>query len=266
MANTWDQIVEKVEEALKKQNFTRAQDEAEEGGRSAVFTGEALAYAVTFTPSTKRIELRTCAMKEDAPDKQWKVLSSWLYDPASEEEADVESIVNDFCDTVEGPKRVAALQTAKKKRQKGEESTQDPTFMFNRFAGIYPEIRADLVDERSTYGTARPIAFTRAHILPRVSKTLADERAESPALQKIAQLLSDLYENGDFDVRAIVTMVLLNSLDEAVVKEKMEPMFSQDLKKGYKAGLKVRGKKIKPEKVKKQPRVVAEALKNTQGK
>ena len=39
-----------------------------------------------------------------------------------------------------------------------------------------------------------------------------------------------------------------------------------DLKKGYKAGLKVRGKKIKPEKVKKQPRVVAEALKNTQGK
>ena len=65
MANTWDQIVEKVEEALKKQNFTRAQDEAEEGGRSAVFTGEALAYAVTFTPSTKRIELRTCAMKED---------------------------------------------------------------------------------------------------------------------------------------------------------------------------------------------------------
>ena len=247
MANTWDQIVEKVEEALKKQNFTRAQDEAEEGGRSAVFTGEALAYAVTFTPSTKRIELRTCAMKEDGPDKQWKVLSSWLYDPASEEEADVESIVNDFCDTVEGPKR-----------QKGEESTQDPTFMFNRFAGIYPEIRADLVDERSTYGTARPIAFTRAHILPRVRETLAGERAESPALQKIAQLLSDLYENGDFDVR--------NSLDEAVVKEKMEPMFSQDLKKGYKAGLKVRGKKIKPEKVKKQPRVVAEALKNTQRK
>ena len=169
MANTWDQIVEKVEEALKKQNFTRAQDEAEEGGRSAVFTGEALAYAVTFTPSTKRIELRTCAMKEDGPDKQWKVLSSWLYDPANEEEADVESIVNDFCDTVEGPKRVAALQTAKKKRQKGEESTQDPTFMFNRFAGIYPEIRADLVDERSTYGTSRknlPAPFTAAANFP----------------------------------------------------------------------------------------------------
>lgn len=261
----FDLIVSKLGEALEKQEFKRIAAEPEDGVRMEAFAGENLAYAVMYTMKTKRIELKTCAMTDDGPDKNWKSISSWLYDPQEGEDADVESIINDFCETVEGPKRVAALQTAKKKRSKNEENNADPVFMFNRFANIYPELRMDLIDERSTYATVRPIAFTRAHILPRVQGTLSSSAPESQPVQRLAELCNDLYENGDFDVRAILTMVLLNGLDETAVKEKLVPHFSDDMQKGYKAGLKMRGKKVKPEKVKKQSRVVAEALKNNQG-
>ena len=108
----FDVIVEKLGEVLAKQEFQRAPDESEDGVRLAVFTGENLAYAVAYSMKTKRMELRTCAMTNDGPDKNWKTISSWLYDPQPGESDDVESIVNDFCETVEGPKRVAALQTA----------------------------------------------------------------------------------------------------------------------------------------------------------
>lgn len=262
----FDVIVEKLGEVLAKQEFKRAPDESEDGVRLAVFTGENLAYAVAYSMKTKRIELRTCAMTDDGPDKNWKIISGWLYDPQPGESDDTESIVNDFCETVEGPKRVAALQTAKKKRTKSEESTADPVFMFNRFSSLYPELRMDLIDERSKYATVRPIAFTRACILPRVQQTLASSAPESAPLQKLAELFGDLYENGDFDVRSILTMILLNGLDETAAKEKLVPLLSEELQKAYKAALKLRGKKVKPEKVKKQPRVVAEALQNTQGK
>ena len=143
--------------------------------------------------------------------------------------------MNDFCETVEGPKRVAALQTAKKKRTKSEESTADPVFMFNRFSNLYPELRMDLIDERSKYATVRPIAFTRACILPRVQQTLASSAPESAPLQKLAELFGDLYENGDFDVRSILTMILLNGLDETAAKEKLVPLLSEELQKAYKA-------------------------------
>ena len=104
-------IVDKLGEALEKQEFKRVDAEPEDGVRMQVFAGENLAYAVMYTLKTKRIELKTCAMTDDGPDKNWKSISSWLYDPQEGEDADVESIVNDFCETVEGPKRVIGTNT-----------------------------------------------------------------------------------------------------------------------------------------------------------
>ena len=97
----FDVIVEKLGEVLAKQEFKRAPDESEDGVRLAVFTGENLAYAVAYSMKTKRIELRTCAMTDDGPDKNWKTISGWLYDPQPGESDDTESIVNDFCETVD---------------------------------------------------------------------------------------------------------------------------------------------------------------------
>ncbi len=261
----FDLIAERVGEALEKQEFARQPDMAENGGRGALFTGENLAYAVYYDLKNKRFELRTCAMTEEGPDGNWKTISSWLFDQEGDDLSETESIVNDFLETVEGPKRVAALQAAKKKRSKTEESSADPVFMFNRFANLFPELREDLLEERAKYATVRPILFTRASILPRVSALLT-RKGNDGQVQKLAELCNDLYENGDFDVRSILTMIILNGLDEAAVKERLVPHFSEDMAKGYKAGLKMRGKKVKPEKVKKQSRVVAEALKNNQGK
>ena len=67
--------------------------------------------------------------------------------------------------------------------------------------------------------------------------------------KKMCELLNEFYKNGDLDVRSIITMVILNGLSDTAVQNIMEqadPM----LKKGYKYGVKWKGKKAKPEREK----------------
>ena len=53
----FDTIVEKLGATLIAQEFTRAADENADGVRRVVFVSGSLAYAVTYTMSTKRMEL-----------------------------------------------------------------------------------------------------------------------------------------------------------------------------------------------------------------
>jgi hypothetical protein len=68
-----------------------------------------------------------------------------------------------------------------------------------------------------------------------------------------------MYVAGDMNVRSIITIVILNGIEDRAL-ENMKPLFSDDLKKGYTAAAKLKGKKIKPEKKKKEGKVVADNL------
>ena len=92
-----------------------------------------------------------------------------------------------------------------------------------------------MIEERSKYGTLRPIAFVETYVLPKLSELLLS--GESASVQKLADLMNDLYENGDMDVRSIITMVILNGLNPQMVQEKLVPLFTEDMQKGYKAVL-----------------------------
>lgn len=254
-----------LDPVLTEQEFVFAEQKQEEKGISIVYKNEEnLAYSVLYNKKTKQFELRSAALPEDNAAPPWRVLSAWLFDPAQDDIGSAQSIGNDFAETIRGPKRVEALQTAKKRRKKNEENNVDPSFFMNRLANIFPGLREDMIEERSRYGLIRPIAFMEAYVLPKLETLLASE--DSSTQQKLAELFNDLYENGDMDVRSLITMILLNGVDKAQVKEKLAPYFSEDMAKGYKAGSKMKGKKVKPEKVKKQSKVVADALKNAQNK
>jgi hypothetical protein len=68
-----------------------------------------------------------------------------------------------------------------------------------------------------------------------------------------------MYVSGDLDVRSIITIVLLNGLSERAV-EALKPNFSQELAKAHKSALKMKGKKVKPEKKKKRSQIMAATL------
>ena len=78
-------------------------------------------------------------------------------------------------------------------------------------------------------------------------------------MEKLGNLLSTQYANGDADTRSIITIVILNSIPEdkcGVVNEYL----SEELQKAWKAASKFRGKTVKPEKPKKKKPTMAQRL------
>ena len=254
----FDLIAEKVGAVLSGQGFAKADREQQESdGRSVLFKGENTAYSILYNQGKKRFELRTCDAEAGEPDLKWKSISIWLFDPETDSLSEAESIVNDFVETIEGPKRMAAVKT-KKKRKKDDENNADPVFFFNRFVGIFPELKEELNSERAQYGDVRAVHFARENLTPKID-ALCIQSTKTDSIKRCCDLLNDMYTVGDMDVRSIITIVVLNGVREQAL-ENMKPQFSDDLKKGCTAGLKFKGKTVKPEKKKKEKRFVAPNL------
>lgn len=250
-------IAEQVGEALSGQGFSAAGEQREEEGAAALFTAKETAYSVLFNEKKKRFELRTCDAEDGKPDGKWKSLSVWLFDPESDGASEAESISNDFVETIRGPKRVDAIK-AKKKRKKDDENNPDPVFFFNRFAGIFPELRGELNAERAQYGDVRAVRFARGSLVPRVEALCAQDGGQEKA-KRCGGLLNDMYVSGDMNVRSIITIVVLNGLSAAAL-ENLEPQFSDELKRAAASARKWKGKTVKPEKRKKPVKFTAENL------
>lgn len=256
----FDQIVGKAQPALEGLGFRRTgSGSREQGEREAVFTGEDTAYGILYEEERKRFSLRICDLEDGKPNGSWKSLSVWLYDPATDSAAQAQSIMDDFAETVTGPKQKAAV-TARKKRKKDDENNADPLFFFNRFVGVFPELRDELAAEKAAYGTVRPVTFARERLLPKIDGLLSSP-AEKDRAAKCAALLNDQYVAGDMDVRSIITIVLLNGLGGSSVAA-LRPLLSEELEKSFKAGLKMKGKKVRPEKKKKEKKFTADTLLN----
>ncbi|MBW7571607.1 DUF7674 family protein [Caproiciproducens faecalis] len=254
----FDLIAEKVGAVLDGQGFVRTGEVQQDGeGRSVLFKGENTAYSILYNQGKKRFELRTCDAEDGEPDLKWKSISIWLFDPETDSLSEADSIVNDFVETIEGPKRLAAAKT-KKKRKKDDENNADPLFFFNRFVGIFPELKDELNYEKSQYDEVRAVHFAKESLVPKVDM-LCSQSGRTDSIKRCCDLLNDMYANGDMDVRSIITIVVLNGLSSQSV-ENMKPMFTDDLKKGFTAGLKFKGKVVKPAKKKKEKRFVAANL------
>lgn len=236
------------------------EEEKEQEGPSAVFLNADIAYGILYRTEKKRFELRSCGVEEDKPDRSWKPISTWLFDPETDTQSDAQSIVDDFIETVRGPRQLASAK-ARKKRKKDDENNVDPLFFFNRFVGVFPELKEEITAERASYDDVRAVTFARASLLPKLEDLFRNRSFEKDRVAKCCNLLNDMYISGDMDVRSLITIVILNGLSSEAV-EVIRPQFSEELVKSYKAGLKLKGKKIKPEKKKKRKSFMAQTLQN----
>jgi hypothetical protein len=258
--NAFDLVTKKVGEVLEAQGYSPLPGQKpEEGVQSVVFAGEDSAYSILYRAEQKRFELKKCDMTDDGPSGKWKSLSVWLFDPETDTPQQAQSIVEDFTETVAGPKKTAvARSAAKKKRRKDDDSNVDPIFFFNRFVGVFPELKDELSAERETYGDVRAVTFAREKLLPKL-EALCSAGTDSNAISRSCTLLNEMYVSGDLDVRALITIVILNGLSDAAL-EVLKPLFTPEMAKGYKSGRKMKGKKVKPEKKKKRSKIMAETL------
>lgn len=251
----FDTVAQSVGTALEELGYRKTEEGKE--GRSVTFVSDGAAYSILYRQEKKRFELRSCDAKDGKPDGKWKDVSLWLFDPETDTDSDAQSIAADFTETIRGPQNLA-VPKAKKKKKKEDDTNVDPLFFFNRFVGVFPELKDEIGTEKDTYGDVRAVFFARNHLLPKI-KALCADPSEKERVEHCGTLLSDMYVSGDMDVRSVITIVILNGLPEDAL-ERMRPLFGEDLQKGCKAALKIKGKKFKPEKKKKSRAFTADTL------
>lgn len=254
----FNSISAKVEEALKPQGFTKQKISAGDNELVSLFTSDSNAYSVVYFMDKQHMVMRHCAMTDEGPDNDWKVLATWMFDPETDTQKEADSIANDFVDNCSSSSAVKRIKTTKKKRKKdSDEGNADPLFMAKRFVSFFPELKEEIKNEEDCYYPFRGVTFTKASIVPKLQSYTA--KANKKNLEKLASLLSSLYDNGDFDTRSIVTIVILNNIPEDK-REALNELLSEDLQKAAKAALKFKGKKVKPEKPKKKKQSIAQRL------
>lgn len=236
-------ITEKVGTALKEQNFSKEKVASTDKELVALFTSEAIAYSVVYYMDKMHVVLRSCAMSEDGPDNNWNTMATWMFNPETDGAKEAESIANDFVETVSATAVVKRVKQAKKK--KGDDGNADPLFLCKRFVTYFPELKDAVKSEQEDYEQFRGVHFIRTYVIDKVNDLIA--KGTKGEISKLAQMISTQYSNGDKDTRSIITIVLLNSLDEKNM-EKFSPLLSEELQKAWSYAVKLKGKKVKPEK------------------
>ena len=214
----------------------------------SLFTSASLAYSVVYYKDKEQMVLRSCTMTDEGPDNEWKTLATWLYDETVGTQKDADSIANDFIEGVSGTLAIKRAKQVKQKKKKDDDGTADPKFLAKRFVTYFPELREEIKNEEDCYFPFRGATFAKEHIAPKIPMYI--KRANKNEIEKFANVFNVQYNNGDVDTRAIITIVLLNSLDDAEYNALYEH-FNDELKVAALNARAFKGKTVKPEKVKK---------------
>ncbi len=248
-------IENKLDEVLSKKSYAK-----ESKKDKTIFKNEKIAYALSYDEGKKLFKLCNCSVDEGKADEQWLTVSTWLFDPDEHSNKDAIAIAEDFIESIVG--KTPLVRAKKTKKKKTDDNTIDAMFLINRLVNIWPELKADVSYEKENYESFRSVTFVSEKVLPLFKTEL--NKNNSPKLKKIATVMSDMYKGGDLDARGIITSIMLNSIDNMNKIQEFETLLSEELKKAWKYSRKLKGKKIKPEKPKKEKNnIFAQTLRET---
>lgn len=243
----FDIITGKVNDTLSAQGFKREKIDSTDKELLSLFTSESVAYSVIYIIDKMHMVLRSCSMTEEGPDNQWKTMATWIFNPETDTNKEAESIAADFCEVLSSATVVKRVKQAKKKKS-SDDGNADPLFLAKRFVTYFPELKEIVKAEQENYESFRAVNFFTTHVVPRVNGMLA--KGSKGELSKMAQMISTQYSNGDMDTRSIITIVILNGIDEKYW-DKLGELLSEELQNSWKYAKKMKGKNIRPEKKKK---------------
>lgn len=174
-----------------------------------------------------------------------KNLSSWLFDENTLTQKDVSDISSDFIETMSVKEKPAHKKSSKSQKNSSDDTNVNDMFFANRMVNFFPELKEKMQIEKDSYETFRTATFTKNEVLPTINYFL--KSGDKSRISKFGKLISDLYKNGDLSVRSIITIVILNNLDEAF-EGKIKQNLSEELKNAYESAKKYKNKAVKPEK------------------
>ena len=254
-------IDERLVEPMSEKGFTKVST----AENLLLFTKGEAGYKVFFDADKNKFELLECCLDGDNITSE-KVLSTWLFDPQNDTEKEAKDIAADFAETLGGAVGSVVKKTlGKKKKKADEENNTNPLFLMNRIASIFPELKEAVQEEKNSYEDFRAVTFAKEKALPLVRETLTSVEPKDK-FKKLCTVFSNLYASGDLDTRSIITIVFLNAIEEPSAREKISAAVSDELKAAMKEAFKLKGKKIKPEKIKRKSTFISDTLSAAQNK
>ena len=239
-------IVESMlSEHLLKFNFNKKNLE----DFSTVFFKDDKVYNLKYLSDKKQFKLLYANNDFNSlKDEDFKEISVWLFDPESDTEKEAKSIA---CDFVESLNFSVKKTNNKKSTGSDGQKTNDLMFFINRLATIFPELKDEIRREKESYSSFRGITFCKEKILPLILN-LFKGSIQRDKIKKLCTAFNNFYDSGVLDVRASITIVFLNSIEDESSIEIIKGEISKDLNLAWKAALKYKGKNVKPEKIKKR--------------
>lgn len=226
-------------ERMKKFEFTK------EGEFTAKFQDNECLYEIAYDAEKSLISI--FSVSKNGANR--KTISSWLMEFEKCTSKDVNMIASDFIDIMAGSTEKNSSNKLQKKSNIGDENSVTGLFFANRMASMFPDLKEEIQNEKRETGNIKIALFTENKILPCVEDFLIREKNKS-RIKKFGNLLSDLYHSGTLDVRSVITMGILCRINNKSAEENLKNAISDELLKAWKASLKYKGKKIKPEKLK----------------
>ena len=249
-------ITSKVDEVLLGNGYTKQDVAAGDNELTVLYTGE-VAYSVVYYKDNMRVVLRNCAMVDGEPDNSWKTVATWLFDPVADNVKEATNIGEDFAETIRGPKQIEVRQKQKKTKKEGE-GNNDPLFFANRMVAYFPELRDEIAYEKAHYENFRGVTFAEEKIVPRFRDYV--KKANKNTLEKMSKNFATMYDNGDLDVKGIITYLLFNAVDDDEKYKMLVSEFEKSNRNIADEARRLRGKKLKPEKPKKKRKFIADTL------
>lgn len=248
----FDLIIDKVYESLSKRNFKK---EILKPYENVEFKDNNISYVIFFDSNNKIFELRLHKIVENTREESYISISKWLFDEESDTMKEADQIANDFCSSIQPEEKKPRIREI---RKKDKDDNIDILFFMNRIINIFPELKEKLQEEKSNYEVFRSVTFTKENINSVIDKFLSNN-PDKARLKKLGNVLSDMYNNGNVDVRGLITIVILNSIKEEYV-DLIKENISEELANMWKEANKIKGKDIKPEKIKKRKSFITDTL------
>ena len=244
MENFFEIVIQPMQNVLASMGFEKADTDNSD---CVIFKNSEVAYKVEFDDEKKQYKLSVGSVDDGKTGDSWKIKSAWLFDPQVNTRRDAEDIAMDFKETVGGVQK--PLKRSAQKGAKDAEHNADPLFFANRMASVFPQLKDEIAKEKCEYESFRGVTFARDHMLPKMA-ALLNGNLKSAQAKKFFDILNDMYRAGNLDVRGIITIVLLNSIEDTDTQQIVYEKLSDELKRAWKSSSKLMGNIIKPEKAK----------------
>lgn len=216
---------EKMVELLKPHNFTFSFN-----SREIILKNKDREYTIRYDIKNQMISLFYLnSIKED---ESCKSISSWFFSQEEGTSKDIDDICNDFFEIMVSKKKDTKIV---KKTSGKEEENVGIIFFMNRLASIFPNIKEKIMLEKENGENFRAVKFLNDEVLPEIHKLLSSKNGNR--VEKFFKLLENMYKNGDLDVRAIITMGILNNINEKDTNI-VNKYLSEEFKKVWKSSLK----------------------------